>query len=43
MEYSIPFDKASYKIVIKATGTKLEWQTYIRGKKLKIVSAIFTF
>ena len=34
VDYSIPFDKASYKIVIKATGDKLEWLTYTKGKKL---------
>ena len=35
VEYSIPFDQASFKIVIKATGDKLEWLTYTKGKQGK--------
>ena len=42
VEYSLPFDQVSYKIVIRATGTKLEWKTYIRGK-INIFSKSITF
>ena len=42
VEYSIPFDKASFKIVIKAAGENLEWETYIKGKHLVSRNYMFT-
>ena len=40
VEYSFPFDRATFKIVIKAIDNKFEWETYKKGEKLRANSLI---